>query len=190
MPELTKTFFEKILRDSERQDLQVQLHLRLDQMEMIWRINLRNSYATADWYSSQVFICWDNGSVCCSIFIGSYSGDQGESKRWSRVWPTFLLRGEKSFLLRLVGLIRFLKLWLQVHAVDVTAKLRGGDSTEVDFFTDSKYFSLWQNSLQVFQLIIKSQPVNEDTRKFLQPNRTFEKEVALGEKTKTLAFGV
>lgn len=128
--------------------------------------------------------------VCCSICIGSYSGDQGESKRWGRVWPTFLLRGEKSFLLRLVALIRFLKLWLQVHAVDVTAKLRGGDSTEVDFFTDSKYFSLWQNSLQVFQLIIKSQPVNEDTRKFLQPNRTFEKEVALGEKTKTLAFGV
>ena len=29
MPELTKTFFEKILRDSERQDLQVHLHLGL-----------------------------------------------------------------------------------------------------------------------------------------------------------------
>lgn len=29
MPELTKTFFEKILRDSERQDLQVQLYLNL-----------------------------------------------------------------------------------------------------------------------------------------------------------------
>ena len=186
MPELTKTFFEKILRDSERQDLQVQLHLGHG---LKWRINLSN--ATVDKYFSQVFvICRDNALVCCSIFIGSYSGDQGESKRWGRVWPTFLLRGEKSFLLRLVGLIRFLKLWLQVHAVDVTAKLRGGDSTEVDFFTDSKYFSLWQNSLQVFQLIIKSQPVNEDTRKFLQPNRTFEKEVALGEKTKTLAFGV
>ena len=38
--------------------------------------------------------------VCSSICIGSYSGDQGESKRWGRVWPTFLLRGEKSFLLR------------------------------------------------------------------------------------------
>ena len=70
-----------------------------------------------------------------------------------------------------------------MHAVDVTAKLRGGDSTEVDFFTDSKYFSLWQNSLQVFQLIIKSQPVNEDTRKFLQPNRTFEKEVVWGQRS-------
>ena len=36
MPELTKTFFEKILRDSERQDLQVSLHLDLgldDEME-------------------------------------------------------------------------------------------------------------------------------------------------------------
>ena len=106
MPELTKTFFEKILRDSERQDLQVQLHLGHG---LKWRINLSN--ATVDKYVSQVFvICRDNALVCCSIFIGSYSGDQGESKRWGRVWTTFLLRGEKSFLLRLVGLIRFLKL--------------------------------------------------------------------------------
>ena len=45
----------------------------------------------------------------------------------------------------------------------------------------------WQNfneNLQVFQLIIKSQPVNEDTRKFLQPNRTFEKEVDLRRREK------
>lgn len=89
MPELTKTFFEKILRDSERQDLQVTKVKVKDGAEF--------------------------GRHFCS----------------------------------------------EVHAVDVTAKLRGGDSTEV------------------FQLIIKSQPVNEDTRKFLQPNRTFEKEVQM-----------
>ena len=80
-----------------------------------------------------------------------------------------------------------------MHAVDVTAKLRGGDSTEVAFSPIQDLFALSQNTfkrnhfkdrLQVFQLIIKSQPVNEDTRKFLQPNRTFEKEVcSFGERS-------
>merc|ERR1719270_555043 len=77
MPELTKTFFEKILRDSERQELQVTKVKVKDGREF--------------------------GRHFCS----------------------------------------------EVHAVDVTAKMRGGDNTEV------------------FQLIIKSQPVNEDTRRFL-----------------------
>ena len=52
-----------------------------------------------------------------------------------------------------------------IHAVEVTAKLKatnGGEST-----------------VRKYHLIVKSQPQNEDARKFLQPSRTFEKEVQM-----------
>lgn len=53
-----------------------------------------------------------------------------------------------------------------IHAVEVTAKLKatnaGGEAT-----------------VRKYYLIVKSQPQNEDARKFLQPSRTFEKEVQM-----------
>ena len=51
----------------------------------------------------------------------------------------------------------------EVHAVEVTVKLKDA----------SKEF------VETYQLIIKSQPLSEDARKFLQPNHTFEKEVQM-----------
>ena len=53
----------------------------------------------------------------------------------------------------------------EVHAVEVTAKvkLENGQGSEI-----VKY-----------HLVVKSQPQNEDARRFLKPSRTFEKEVQM-----------
>lgn len=52
----------------------------------------------------------------------------------------------------------------EVHAVEVTAKVKvnGGDTL-----------------VTKYHLIVKSQPQNEDARRFLKPSRTFEKEVQM-----------
>ena len=47
----------------------------------------------------------------------------------------------------------------EVHAVEVTAAVDGGE--------------------RHYHLVVKSQPQNEDARRFLQPGQTFEKEVAM-----------
>ena len=52
-----------------------------------------------------------------------------------------------------------------IHAVEVTAKVKATKDCEA---TVRKYY-----------LIVKSQPQNGDARKFLQPSRTFEKEVQM-----------
>lgn len=57
----------------------------------------------------------------------------------------------------------------EVHAVDVAAKLKKGDSSEDEH--------------REYHLIVKSQPQNEDVRNFLQPSHTFEKEVQVGIKS-------
>lgn len=51
----------------------------------------------------------------------------------------------------------------EVHAVEVTAKLKINGESEV----------------KKYHLIVKSQPQNEDARRFLKPSRTFEKEVQM-----------
>jgi len=51
----------------------------------------------------------------------------------------------------------------EVHAVEVTAKLKTNSDTVV----------------KKYHLIVKSQPQNEDARRFLKPSRTFEKEVQM-----------
>ena len=51
----------------------------------------------------------------------------------------------------------------EVHAVEVTAKLKENSDTVV----------------RKYHLIVKSQPQNEDARRFLKPSRTFEKEVQM-----------
>ncbi len=50
----------------------------------------------------------------------------------------------------------------EVHTVEVTAKVGGLDSQQ-----------------RVYHLVVKSQPQDEDARKFLQPGQTFEKEVQM-----------
>ena len=82
MPELTKTFFEKILRDSERQELQVS--------DLI--IFVEFSVPCSGLIFSHFFLCY-------YIYLGVdeyalLSGDQSESKGWERVWSALLLRGE------------------------------------------------------------------------------------------------
>ncbi|XP_040564435.1 uncharacterized protein [Lepeophtheirus salmonis] len=51
----------------------------------------------------------------------------------------------------------------EVHAVEVTAKIKENE----------------EKKCKVYHLIVKSQSQNEDARKFLQPSRTFEKEVQM-----------
>ena len=51
----------------------------------------------------------------------------------------------------------------EVHRVEVTAKRK----------------SCYKEYLDAFLLVVKSQPLSEDARKFLRPNRTFEKEVQM-----------
>ena len=82
MPELTKTFFEKILRDSERQELQVG--------DLI--IFVEFSVPCSGLIFLYFFLCY-------YIYLGVdeyalLSGDQSESKGWERVWSALLLRGE------------------------------------------------------------------------------------------------
>ena len=92
MPELTKSFFEKVLRDSEKNDeLQVT------------KVKVSNGK--------------EFGSHFCS----------------------------------------------EVHSLEVSAKTKKSPKEYLD----------------TFQLIIKSQPLSEDARQFLKPNRTFEKEVQM-----------
>ena len=82
MPELTKTFFEKILRDSERQELQVG--------DLI--IFVEFSVSCSGWIFFIFF------SLLLYLFrVDEYallSGDQSESKGWERVWSALLLRGD------------------------------------------------------------------------------------------------
>ena len=52
---------------------------------------------------------------------------------------------------------------LEVHSLEVIAKAK----------------SLYKEYLDTFLLVVKSQPISEDARKFLKPNRTFEKEVEM-----------
>ena len=61
----------------------------------------------------------------------------------------------------------------EVHAVEVTAKLKvNGDPV-----------------VKKYHLIVKSQPQNEDARRFLKPSRTFEKEVQMyGQVCKTYIY--
>ena len=51
----------------------------------------------------------------------------------------------------------------EVHAVEVTVRAKDAS----------------KESVETYELIIKSQPLSEDARKFLQPNHTFEKEVQM-----------
>ena len=63
----------------------------------------------------------------------------------------------------------------EVHAVEVTAKVKAKDSNGDGASEVRKY-----------HLIVKSQPQNEDARRFLKPSRTFEKEVQMyGEVSET-----
>ena len=51
----------------------------------------------------------------------------------------------------------------EVHSLEVIAKTK----------------STYKEYLDAFLLVVKSQPLSEDARTFLKPNRTFEKEVQM-----------